>query len=113
MLIVLSFPNFRRDRFDIGNFVVAKTLRVYLRVEAKFRQPLLSIRIVQAIDFYIAQLYNYSIAVLNKFRSYERKLVAIEGAAGNATQSQNEQSGKLDASTNTLSTIAFKTKSEL
>ena len=59
-------------------------------MEAKFRQSLLSIRLVEAIHFYIAQLYNNSIAVLNKVRSPQHKLVAIEGAAaGDATQSMN------------------------
>ena len=59
-------------------------------MEAEFRQSLLSIRLVEAIHLYVAQLYNYSIAVMNKAWSSERKLVAIERAAGNVTQSNNK-----------------------
>ena len=59
-------------------------------METKFQQSLLSIRLVEAIHFYIAQLYDSSIAVLSKVRSSERKLVAIKIAAGNAAQSKNE-----------------------
>ena len=59
-------------------------------MEAKFRQPLLSTRLVEAIHFYITKRYYNSITVLKKVRSYERKLVAIERAAVNATQSKNE-----------------------
>ena len=59
-------------------------------MEANFRQSLFSVRLVEAIHFYIAQLYNNIIAILNKVWSFKRKLVAIERAAGNATQSKNE-----------------------
>ena len=59
-------------------------------MEAEFRKSLLSIRLAEVINFYIAQLYNNSIVILNKVRSSERKLVAIERAAGNVTQSKNE-----------------------
>ena len=46
-------------------------------MEAKFWQSLLSKRLVEAIYFYKAQLYNNSIAVLNRVRiSSERILVA-------------------------------------
>ena len=58
-------------------------------MEAECQQPLFSISLVEAIRFYIAQLYNNSASVLNKVRSSERKLVTIKKAAGNATQSNN------------------------
>ena len=54
-------------------------------MEAECRQSLLSTRLVEAMLFYIAQLYNNSVAVLNKVRSSERKLGTITRAAWNAT----------------------------
>ena len=56
-------------------------------MEAECQQ---SIILVEAIPFYIAQLYSNSASVLYKVRSSERKLVTIKRAAGNATQSSNE-----------------------
>ena len=50
----------------------------------------LSISLVEAIHFDIAQLYNNIASVLNKVRSSERKFVTIKKAAGKATQSNNE-----------------------
>ena len=57
-------------------------------MEAKFRQSLLSIRLVEAIYFYIAQIHNNGIAVLNKVRSSERRLVAIIRAARGTLHNQ-------------------------
>ena len=59
-------------------------------MEAECQQPLLSISLVEAIHFYIAQLYSNNASILNKVRSSERKLVTIKKAAANATQSNNE-----------------------
>ena len=59
-------------------------------MEAECKQSSLSISLVEAIHFYIAQLYNNSVSVLNKVQSSERKLVKIKRAAGNATESNNE-----------------------
>ena len=61
-------------------------------MEAECQQLLLSIKLVEAIHFYIAQLYNNSVSVLNKVRSSDCTLVTIKRAAGNVTQSSNEYS---------------------
>ena len=127
--LVLSFLNFRCHRFERGNFVVAKTLRLftdsrgsevswhadasasvgpYSLTTSKNTKTVNSLSLwfgfssitiaqghrgqipavfafhslVEAMHFYIAQLYNNSIAVLNKIQSSERKLVAIERQVG-------------------------------
>ena len=59
-------------------------------MEAECQQPLLSVSLMEAIYFYIAQLYNNSASVLNKVQSSEPKLVTIKKAAWDATQSNNE-----------------------
>ena len=68
-----------------------------------------SIRLVEVIHFFhIAQLFNNSVAVLNTVRSSERKSVTIERAAGNTSQSNNENSGELDELIKTFTSAAFK-----
>ena len=57
-------------------------------MEVKFQQSSLSVCLLEVINFYLAQLYNNSIAILNNVRSSERKLVIIKRAVGNAAQSK-------------------------
>ena len=59
-------------------------------MEAKCRQSLLFIRLVEGIHLYVAQLYHNIGIVLNEVRSSEGKLATIERASGNATESNNE-----------------------
>ena len=80
-------------------------------MEAECQQPLLSVSLAKAIHFYVTRLYDNGVSVLNKVQSSERKLVTVKRAAGNATQSNNEKSGELDALSKTFTSVTFKTKS--